>query len=141
MICVRENEDDPEGVWRIVLLELLVAPVIQWYHQVLGHYSSMRLYNTIASCFYFTGLKRYCDMYQCEDCQKNKQIGPGYGMLPPRQAILMLWDEVHVDLIRLWKVKVGRVNFEFNALTCINPVANLVEIICINNKTSEHVAQ
>ena len=30
---------------------------------------------------------------------------------------------------------------EINALTCIDPVTNIVELVRINNKTSEHVAQ
>ena len=51
------------------------------------------------------------------------------------------WDEVAVDLIGPWKIKVKNRTFVFNALTCINPVTNLVKIIRIQNKTSKHVAQ
>eukprot|EP00978_Attheya_sp_CCMP212_P027179 scaffold90819_cov35-Attheya_sp.AAC.1 len=56
------------------------------------------------------------------------------------------WREVAVDLIGPWKVKLGNVPnedgqesyVEFNALTCIDPVTNLVELIRINNKTAAH---
>ena len=51
------------------------------------------------------------------------------------------WNEVAVDLIGPWKVKLGGKDLEFNALTCIDPVTNLVEIIRINNKEAHHVAQ
>lgn len=51
------------------------------------------------------------------------------------------WEEVHIDLIGPWKVKVANQDVEYLALTCIDPVTNLVELIRIENKTAEHVAQ
>eukprot|EP00978_Attheya_sp_CCMP212_P032675 scaffold128677_cov51-Attheya_sp.AAC.2 len=55
--------------------------------------------------------------------------------------------EVTVDLIGPWKVKLGHlpvVNEEeayvtFNALTCIDPVTNLTELIRIDGKTAAHI--
>ena len=61
--------------------------------------------------------------------------------MPPRNALVAPWDEVVVDLIGPWKIKVKNRMFIFNALTCIDPVTNLVELIRIQNKTSKHVAQ
>ena len=55
--------------------------------------------------------------------------------------MVTLWDEVAVNLIGPWKIKVNGQIFVFNALTCVDPVTNLVEIIRIQNKTSNHVAQ
>eukprot|EP00978_Attheya_sp_CCMP212_P010434 scaffold25289_cov46-Attheya_sp.AAC.3 len=58
------------------------------------------------------------------------------------------WREVVVDLIGLWKVKLGNLpivdeeeaSIEFNALTCIDPVTtNLTELIRINDKTAAHI--
>ena len=51
------------------------------------------------------------------------------------------WDEVAVNLIGPWKIKVKNQTFVFNALTCVNSVTNLVKIIRVQNKTREHVAQ
>ena len=68
-------------------------------------------------------------------------LGPGYGKLPPQQAPLLPWDKVHTNLIGPWKIKIQRVEYKFNALTCIDLVTNLVEIIRLNNKTAEHVSQ
>ena len=45
-----------------------------------------------------------------------------------------------MDLIGPWKIRVQGIEIEFNALTCIDPVTNLVELTRINNKTSAHVA-
>jgi hypothetical protein len=49
------------------------------------------------------------------------------------------WEEVAIDLIGPWKVKVNGKLCEFNALTCIDTASNLVELIRIDNKTAEHI--
>ena len=51
------------------------------------------------------------------------------------------WSEVMVDLIGPWKIKVNNEDIYFSALTCIDPVTNLVEIIRIENKTADHVSR
>ena len=55
--------------------------------------------------------------------------------------MVAVWDEVAVNLIGLWEIKVKNWMFTFNALTCIDPVTNLVELIRIWNKSAAHVAQ
>jgi hypothetical protein len=49
------------------------------------------------------------------------------------------WEEVAIDLIGPWKVKVNGQQVEFNALTCIDTASNLVKLIRIDNKTAEHI--
>ena len=44
-----------------------------------------------------------------------------------------------VNLIGPWKIQVNGRTFVFSALTCIDPVSNLVEIIRINNKSADHI--
>eukprot|EP00957_Ditylum_brightwellii_P101599 7743267-Ditylum_brightwellii.AAC.1 len=70
-----------------------------------------------------------------------RQPGPGYGMLPPKIAPLVPWSNVAVDLIGPWKITTKGKEIGFNALSSIDLVSNLAEIIWIDNKTSEHVAQ
>ena len=48
---------------------------------------------------------------------------------------------VAVDLIGPWKIKLNGIDLEFRALTCIDPVSNIVKAIQIQNKTSEHIAE
>jgi hypothetical protein len=45
-----------------------------------------------------------------------------------------------VDLICPWSIKINGTDLEFLALTAIDPVMTLSEIICIDNKSSAHVA-
>jgi hypothetical protein len=42
------------------------------------------------------------------------------------------WEEVAIDLIGPWKVKVNGQQVEFNALTCIDTALNLVKLIRID---------
>ena len=53
----------------------------------------------------------------------------------------MPWDAVAVDLIGPWTIKIDEQDIEFNALTCIDPVTNLVEMIRLERKTASHVSQ
>ena len=48
--------------------------------------------------------------------------------------------EVAVDLIGPWFIKVILQELVFHALTCIDMVTNLPEVICIENKTSAHTS-
>ena len=138
VICYRADLNKPNE-WRIHLPETLVAPVIVWYHLVLGHRGTTSLYNTIVRRFYAPALKRKVESLNCEVCQVNKNVNIQYGHLPVRRADLVPWFSVAVDLIGPWKIKVNGIDIEFNALTCIDPVTNLTELSRIENKTSAHV--
>jgi len=140
VICFQPDINNA-NIWTIALPSSLIQPTIQWYHETLGHCGINRLYESIKQHFYVPGLKQKCETYRCENCQKNKLIGAGYGLLPPREAPMMPWSEVMVDLIGPWKIQINDEAIYFNALTCIDPVTNLVEIIRIENKTAEHVAR
>jgi len=50
------------------------------------------------------------------------------------------WNEVAVDLVGPWHVKVQQKEYVFLALTCIDPVTGFAELVRIDDKTSAHVA-
>ena len=68
-----------------------------------------------------------------------KLPGKGYGELPARIAEVAPWHEVAVNIIGPWPVKVGNETITFRALTCIDPITNLVEMARVEDKTSRHV--
>eukprot|EP00978_Attheya_sp_CCMP212_P034047 scaffold140721_cov55-Attheya_sp.AAC.3 len=76
-----------------------------------------------------------------------KQTIFGYGHPPPREADMVPLQEVTVDLIGPWKIKLGHLPVvnegeayvTFNALTCIDPVSNLMELILIDGKTAARI--
>jgi hypothetical protein len=49
------------------------------------------------------------------------------------------WEEVAINSIGPWKVNVNGQKVEFNVLTCIDMTSNLVELICVDNKTAKHM--
>jgi hypothetical protein len=55
--------------------------------------------------------------------------GPGHGKMPEHDAQLLLpWNEVAVDLIGPWTIGFDGHKLGFDALTCIDPVTDLVEL-------------
>ncbi len=77
--------------------------------------------------------------WSAKDCKKYKLAGRGYGLLPEREVWNAPWEEIAIDLIGPWKVKVNGQQVEFNSLTCIDIALILVGLICIDNKTAEHI--
>lgn len=127
--------------WKLCIPDSLIKNVIMWYHVVLGHRGATSLYATISNRFHNPGLKRKVEALRCEVCQINKHRNQHYAKLPPRHASVAPWDSVAVDLIGPWKIMIAGREIEFYALTCIDPVTNLVELVRLTAKTSQHVAQ
>ena len=76
-----------------------------------------------------------------EKCNLYKNQSQGYGYLPPRQANLVPLNEVYTDLIGPWTIIINGQILEFKALTSIDSVSNLAELIRIDNKFSKHVSE
>ena len=141
IICYRETITAPQNNWKICIPTTLIEELIEWFHLLLGHAGATKLYHSIRPMFYHPHLKRVIDNFKCDVCQRHKLQGPGYGLLPPRTARFAPWEEVHIDLVGPWPVKVGDKELMFQALTCIDPVTNLVDIIRVDNKYPAHVQQ
>jgi hypothetical protein len=67
-------------------------------------------------------------------------VGRGHGETARREATLLPWHDVAVDLIGLWTLSIGNQKLKFSALTIIDMVTNLVEVIRIDNKSAARVA-
>ena len=110
-----------------------------FFHKVLGHAGEVRVYDSIRVRFQHPKLKAMVEQVRkdCQVCRQHKLQGPGYGELSAREVTMVPWEEVHVDLIGPWTVPINGMEVEFNALTCIDPVTNLVKIARINTKKAE----
>ena len=117
----------------------MIKKTVQWYHIVTGHPGSKKLKLNMEQRYHHPNMHRYIDNFACEDCQKHKLDGKGYGLLPMRDLNAQPFEEVVVDLIGPWKIQVRGKPYEFNALTAIDTVTNLVEIVRIDKKISEHI--
>ena len=89
--------------------------------------------------YYHPRLRYHIEKLKCKDCQKHKLEGHGYDLLPKREVWIGPWEEVAINLIEPWKVKVNGQQVEFNALICIDMALNLFELIRTDNKTAKHI--
>ena len=105
----------------------------------MGHPCEKRLQDTLNQRYHHLKLRYHIEKLKCKDCQKYKLEGRGYGLLPEQEVQIAPWEEVAIDLIGPWKVKVNGQQVEFNALTCIDTASNLVELIRFDNKTVKHI--
>ena len=96
---------------------------------------------TIGARYYHPALKTKVRSFRCDLCQKHKLPGKGYGLLPERELKEQPFDEVAVDLIGPWEVKIGNTLCNFQALTIIDPVTNLTELVRIKDKTAQEISK
>jgi hypothetical protein len=104
---------------------LMLQPTIWWFHQITGHLGSKCLHTQVSAC-----------SYNCDHCQRNKLDGKGYGHLPDREIRSIPFEECAVDLIGPWTIQIRDKPYEFIALTMIDTVSNLVELVRIDDTTS-----
>jgi len=134
----------PPDIWRIAIPDSLLEQAIRWYHQVLNHPGMDRMKKTIAAYYWHPNLESMVKQVvsTCDPCLRYKLPGVGYGELPPRVPELLPWREVIVDLIGPWPLpkKVQGKEITIHALTCIDPVSNLCEIIQVPSTKSNDVA-
>ena len=144
LLCYRHDHlDENPSNWKICIPSGMLQDMVMFFHKVLGHAGEVRVYDSIRARFHHPKLKAMVEEVRksCQVCRQHKLQGPGYGELSARQVTIAPWEEVHIDLIGPWKVPVNGIEVEFNALTCIDPVTNLVEITRIDRKTAQHIAQ
>ena len=141
VLCYVRAGKDKDKSWKIVLPDKLLKSTIKWFHIVTGHSGWNRLYMTISARYYNPALKTEVRRFRCAACQKHKLPGKGYGLLPERELKEQPFDEVAVDLIGPWEVKVGNKQCVFKALTIIDPVTNLTELVRVKDKTAKEVAR
>jgi transposase InsO family protein len=132
----------PGGQWKIYLPSTLLRDVVRWYHLALGHCGISRLADTLRMHFHHPELQARCEdeVRKCDSCQRHKNVGRGYGETSSREAPLLPWQDVAIDLIGPWTLSIGDQKLKFSALTMIDMVTNLAEIVRVHNKTASHIA-
>ena len=138
VICHVKTGKDPNVDWKIALPESMLDETISWFHTVLCHPGQKRLNEMMQTRYYHPDLRRHINNLRCDVCSRNKLSGPGYGLLPEREVRGQPFEEIAVDLIGPWTLRVSGRNYEFYALTIIDTVTNLVELIRLDNCTGEH---
>jgi hypothetical protein len=76
--------------------------------------------------FFHPQLQHVCEseVKKCDPCQRLKNVGRGHGETASREASLLPWQDVAVDLIGPWKVSISNKALKFMALTMIDMVTS-----------------
>jgi hypothetical protein len=85
----------------------MVVDTVKWFHQVMGHSGENRFRETLNQLYHHPKLRYHIDKLKYKDCQKHKLAGHGYGLLPKQEVGIAPWEEVAINLIGPWKVKVN----------------------------------
>lgn len=141
LVCYTKPNEDIVQDWKICLTDDILDETIAWFHEYLGHPGRDRLLLGM-NRYHHVNLKNRIADLECDICQQHKVGSRGFGKLPPRDVRAAPWEQVDVDLIGPWKISLhdGR-SFEFSALTSIDRVTGLPEIIRIEDKTSFHISK
>jgi hypothetical protein len=140
LICYIANPQQP----KIVLIDDMLPHIVRYYHLTAQHANGMdRLEWSLKRHFYRLCLRdKVClQVSRCKICQKMKRYSTNFAQLPAREATSVPWE--HVYLIGPWNIKVKghKKPVQFIALTCIDPVLNLLEVGTVKDKTSEQVTK
>ena len=113
--------------------------MIKLFHQVLGNPGENCLRDDILMRYYHPDLRLHIGNFVCDAYQNHKLSGRGFGLLPGRDVNINPWHEVAVDMIGTWSIEIRDKWYKFNALTSIDLVTNLVDIIRVDRKTSAKI--
>lgn len=130
---------------KIVIPVQLQQKVINWYHVMLVHPGADRTEQTIGQHFYWKGMQKDIRNFvsRCPTCQKYKIRTKKYGHLPAKQAEIVPWEKLCVDLIGPYTIpnKLDEDNpRKLWCVTMIDPATGWVEIKDIENKQSSTIA-
>eukprot|EP00804_Cyclotella_cryptica_P018091 CCRYP_017625-RA/>CCRYP_017625-RA protein AED:0.37 eAED:0.37 QI:0/0/0/1/0/0/3/0/206 len=79
-------------------------------HALVGHPGEKRLTELLQQRYHNSALCQHIEQLKCSDCQKYKISGRGYGLLPKREVQIAPWEEVTIDRIGPWEVKVNGID-------------------------------
>jgi len=135
LVCRRNGND-----FQFRITDEMLKPLIRWYHAANMHAEGMdRLEASIRRHFFHPELRQTIRevVRSCHICQTMKRDGNRqHGELAPREAIGIPWQEIHVDTIGPWSMRINGQNVKYIALTVIDPVTNLLEISPMHSKTA-----
>ena len=149
-MCIRDRSSDANTAYSIKTVEgldlihhqgkiyipnALQRRIVAWYHEYLVHPGQTRLESTIKAIFTWPNIKAHVQEFcrTCEKCQLSKKQHKKYGHLPPKEAEIMPWKHVNVDLIGPYTVRSPKdpkdnEPKQLRALTMIDPVTGWFEI-------------
>ena len=85
-------------------------------------------------------IRKFCAT--CDICQRNKRTFTNLGKLPEKQAECEPWEQLHVDMIGPYKVRVKgkRKPVDLHCVTMIDPATGWFEMKSVDTKSPDVIA-
>ena len=115
-------------------------PSYQMAASLLGHTGVTRLIKTLYSYFWFPQMKSMIMEVVKKMSLLPKVQGQSCHLPSKNVQHLNPQDEVHVDMRGPWKVNMNNFEYQFRAITCIDAIIKLPEVIPVDNARSQTVA-
>ena len=127
---------------KIVVPRVLQKKGVEFYHRLLMHPGETRTELTMAQHFTWKGMRKTVEQVckNCTSCQLTKPRLRKLGHLPPKEAEVIPWETVCIDLIGPYKIGKGKNEATLHCLTMIDPATGWFEIIEIPSKSSDEIA-
>ena len=126
----------------IVLSDDMLPKMVKWQHEMTLHSEGVvRLEASLRRHYWHPDLRKAVRtlVSNCVVCSRMKKGASLEGQLAPRAVPSIPWLEVHADCIGPWDCSVKGLKAKVHALTIIDPVTNLVEIVRIDSVKSKEV--
>ena len=126
---------------KIVVPKPLQKKATEWYHTHLLHPGETRMELTISQHFCWIGLRntvqRVCKA--CTVCRRQKVRNKKYGLLPPKEAEVIPWHTLCIDLIGPYKIGKDEEETTLHCMTMIDPATGWFEIVEIPCKQADYI--
>lgn len=132
---------------KIVVPKALQKKAVEFYHSLLMHPGETRTELTLSQHYTWKGMRKTVQQVckKCTTCQLTKPRLRKLGKLPPKEAEVIPWDTVCIDLIGPYTIgnknkKDKKNETTLHCLTMIDPATGWFEIIEVPNKQTDEIA-
>ena len=131
--------DATDNQQRIIVPQSLRKRLMAWYHTMLVHPGSDRMYYTLRQHYTWPNMSKEIKLYtkHCEACQKAKRGVRGRGHIPMKDTETEPWRDVALDLAGPWDTVINGETVRFWTFTIIDVFTGWPEIIPIQTKKME----
>ena len=123
---------------KIVIPIPLQERLVEAYHELLQHPGETRMEATIRHVFDWKGLRETVHQFckTCHICQLTKKQRKKYGYVPAREADIIPWKRVNVDVIGPYTIRTPTKTHQLYAMTMIDPATGWFEIAPLDKPDS-----
>ena len=127
---------------KIYVPKVLQEPTVEFYHGLLMHPGETRTELTVAQHYCWLGMRNTVQEVcsNCQSCQLAKPKFAKLGHLPPKEAEVIPWQTLCIDLIGPYKIGKGKQQAILHCMTMIDPATGWFEICEVPGTKADIIA-